>query len=80
MLELTVSCYNSLQIIVKLDLTDLQIAYNHETRFERNKFRQFLAKFLEEIKIPQNSHLEHSILKFARLCAGKSLIYLNLYM
>ena len=39
----------------------------------------FLTKFLEGIKISQNSYFENSILKFPRLCACKSLIYLNLY-
>ena len=34
---------------------------------------------MEGTKIYQNSHLEHSILKFARLCTCKSLIHLNLY-
>ena len=42
-------------------------------------FANFLTKFLEGIKISQNSYFENSILKFPRLCACKSLIYLNLY-
>ena len=73
---------------IKLDLTNLQSVYNHETcfvrnnhetRFVRNKFCQFLTKFSERIKISKNSYLEISIPKFARLCARKILIYLNLY-
>ena len=55
------------------------MAYNHETRFGRNKFCEFLTKILEGIKISQNSYLENSILKIARLCVCKSSICLNLY-
>ena len=38
MLVVTTNIYNCLQLLVKLDLTNLQIAYNHETRFGRNEF------------------------------------------
>ena len=48
---------------------NLQIAYNHKTRFG----------ILDGIKISQNSYLENGILKFARRWDCKSLIYLNLY-
>ena len=42
-------------------------------------FANFLQNFLEQIKISHNSYLENSFPKFARRCAGKNLIYLNLY-
>ena len=32
------SIYNCLQQLAKLDLTNLQIAYNHKTRFGTDKF------------------------------------------
>ena len=70
----TTNICNCLQLLLKLDLTNLQIAYNHEISFGWNTFCLFLTKFLEGIKISQNSYLENSLLKFAGLCACKILI------
>ena len=39
-------------------IDNLQIAYNPETRFARNKFFRSLTKILEGIKISQNSYSE----------------------
>ena len=41
----------------------------------------FLQKFWKKLKLSEkkNSYLRNSVLNFARLCACKSLIYLNIY-
>ena len=59
----------------------MQVAYKHEMHFAWKYFCKFylFLKIFEGIKISQNRFLENSILKFARLFACKSLIYLNLY-
>ena len=55
----TTNIHNCLQLLVKLDLINLQTAYNHETRFGRKKFC-LQKEGMEGIKISRNSYFESS--------------------
>ena len=86
MIFTTINCYNKLLTVANI----FTALYNHDLNWilqicklpkSRNTFwneQILLMSYKIGIKISQNSYLENSILKFARFCACKSSVYLNL--